>query len=366
LDAELPSTTTPSNAENAAEWRAAGLAYHSLNFFHHKKFGKTVWKLSVDAGCDCPNRDGTLSTLGCVFCDPKIFSPSRRRGVLSPRGAGLAPRDQGAEFGPEQCVRPGLESAAEARVGPLRLPTITQQIDEGIGRLERRRAATHFLAYFQAGTNTYGPPEVLRRAYLEAIAHARIVGLVVGTRPDCLGDEILEVLAELSERTWLVVEIGLQTIHDRTLAWLGRGHDYGAFLDAYRRCRARRLQLGVHVILGLPGESRGAMLATARALAGLELHSVKPHNLYAVRNTALADEVAAGRVRLWERDEYVDCLVAFLEELPGRFVIERLGGDAPREYLVGPQWCLDKPALRAAVEAEFRRRGSFQGKRWEH
>jgi radical SAM protein (TIGR01212 family) len=242
------------------------------------------------------------------------------------------------------------------------LPTITRQLDEGIDRLRRRYGAEHFLAYFQAATNTYGPPEELHRAYCEALAHPQVVGLVIGTRPDCLGDGILEVLGELAARTWLVVEVGLQTIHDRTLAWLRRGHDYGSFLDAYRRCRARGLNLGVHVILGLPGESRDDMLATARALAALELHSIKPHNLYAVRNTALADEVAAGRVRLLERHEYVNCLVDFLEELPGRFVIERLGGDAPPEYLVGPQWCLNKPALHSAVAAEFRRRGSWQGK----
>ncbi len=303
------------------DWQAADLSYHSLNFFHTKKFGGRVWKVSLDAGCTCPNRDGTLATLGCIFCDPESFSPSRR----------------------------------------LRLPRIADQLDEGIRRLTRRHGAERFLAYFQPGANTYGPIERLRAAFDEAAAHPQVVGVIVGTRPDCASEEILDLLASLAERTWLVIEYGLQTVHDRTLDRLGRGHHFDAFLDAYHRTRQRNLNIGVHVILGLPDESRDDMLATARTLAALGLHSVKPHNLYAVRNTPLADQVAAGRIRLPEFDEYIGYLVDFLEELPGSFVIERLSGDAPPEYLVGPQWCLDKAAIRAAVETEFRRRGTRQG-----
>jgi uncharacterized protein len=312
----------PQHAE-PADWRSAGLLYHSLNFFCQKKFGARVWKLSVDAGCSCPNRDGTLGTLGCAFCDPESFSPSRR----------------------------------------LRLASVGDQIDAGIRRLTERRRTRQFLAYFQPATNTYGPTDQLWRAYQQALTHPQVVGLIIGTRPDCVSDEVLDLLAELAGRTWLVIEYGLQTIHDRTLDLLGRGHHYDAFLDAYQRSRRRNLNVGVHVILGLPGESPHDMLATARALARLDLHSVKPHNLYAVRNTRLADDVVAGRVRLPEFSEYVGYLVDFLEQLPGNFVIERLCGDAPPKYLVGPAWCLDKAALRAAVEAEFRRRGTRQGSR---
>ncbi|MFZ1937182.1 MAG: TIGR01212 family radical SAM protein [Thermoguttaceae bacterium] len=302
-------------------WRSAGLAYHSLNFFHNKRFGGRVWKVSLDAGCTCPNRDGTLATLGCIFCDPASFSPSRRQ----------------------------------------HLPSVADQLDEGIRRVTRRRRVERFLAYFQPGANTYGPIDRLAAAFHQAISHPQVVGIIVGTRPDCASEEALDLLADLAKRTWLVIEYGLQSVHDRTLDRLGRGHHFDAFLDAYRRTRQRNLNIGVHVILGLPGESRDDMLATARALAGLDLHSVKPHNLYAVRNTVLADEVVAGRIRLPEFDEYVGYLVDFLQELPERFVIERLCGDAPREYLIGPQWCLDKAAVRAAVEAEFRRRQTRQG-----
>jgi len=318
----LASTGFRNQHPRPADWQAAGLSYHSLNFFYQKQFGGRVWKLSVDAGCTCPNRDGTLATLGCIFCDPESFSPSRR----------------------------------------MRLPSITEQIDEGIRRQTRRHGeAQRFVAYFQPATNTYGPVDQLRQAYQTAVSHPQVIGLIVGTRPDCVGEDVLDLLADFSRQTWVVVEYGLQTIHDRTLDLLRRGHRFDAFLDAYRRTRRRNLNVGVHVILGLPGESHDDMLTTARTLAGLDLHSVKPHNLYAVRNTFLAEEVTAGRIRLPEFQEYIGDLVDFLEELPGDFVIERLCGDAPPEYLVGPQWCLNKASVRPAVEAEFQRRGTFQG-----
>jgi uncharacterized protein len=317
----VASTNQPSETLHPADWRAAGLLYHRLNFFYRKRFGAKVWKLSLDAGCDCPNRDGKLATLGCVFCDPESFSPSRRMGLAS----------------------------------------VAEQLEEGIRRLKLRNPVERFVAYFQPGTNTYGPIDRLRQAYQQAIAHPEVVGLAIGTRPDCVGEDVLDLLVELAAKKWVVVEYGLQTIHDRTLDLLRRGHHYDAFLDAYRRTRSRNLDIGVHVILGLPGESRDDMLATARELAALEIHSVKLHNLYAVRNTVLADQVAAGEVKLPEFSQHVGYAVDFLEQLPGNVVIDRLCGDAPPAYLVGPQWCLDKAAVREVVEAEFRRRGTWQG-----
>ncbi|MEN6407359.1 MAG: TIGR01212 family radical SAM protein [Thermoguttaceae bacterium] len=299
------------------------MPYHSLNFFYRKKFGGRVWKLSLDAGCSCPNRDGTLATWGCLFCNPESFSPSRR----------------------------------------LHLPSLRQQLDEGVRRLKPRGDAERFIAYFQPGTNTYGPLDRLEAAYREALAYPNVVGLAVGARPDCAGDAVLDLLANLAQtqNTWVVVEYGLQTIHDRSLDWLRRGHHYDAFLDACDRTHRRNLDVGVHLILGLPGESHEDMHATARELARLGIHSVKLHNLYAVRDTALADQVAAGQVRLPEFSEYVEDVVDFLERLPEQVVVERLSGDAPPEYLVAPAWCSDKSAVRQAVLAEFRRRGTRQG-----
>ncbi len=282
----------------------------------------------MDGRFDCPNRDGTVQAAGCIFCDPRSFSPSRRL---------------------------GLES-------------IAQQIAEGTRRLSKRYRVDRFVAYFQPATTTYAPVSRLRSLYQEALDQPGIVGMAVGTRPDCVGDDVLDLLAELSERTWVSLEFGLQSIHDRSLAWLNRGHRYDAFLDAVRRSRLRRLNVGAHVILCLPGETREDMLATARELARLKIDSVKLHNLHAVKDTPLADMVAAGRaatsrVDLPSRDEYVDCVVGFLEQLPPHCVIDRLSGEAPPEYLVGPAWCLEKAAVRRAIEAELLRRDTWQGRK---
>jgi hypothetical protein len=322
----MASTAFPSpQRPEAASWHDAGLRYYSQSFFLDKKFGRRIWKVSLDAGCTCPNRDGTLGTAGCIFCDPESFSPSRR----------------------------------------LRLGSITAQLEEGIRRVGQRHAATGFVAYFQPATNTYGPLAQLRRLYEEALGHPQVVGLAIGTRPDCAGDAVLDTLAELAGRTWVTLELGLQTIHDRTLDWLGRGHHADAFLDACRRSRQRGLSVGVHVILGLPGESREDMAATAGQVARLGVTSVKLHQLYAVRGTRLAEMVAAGTVRLPGREEYVRYVADFLEVLPPGCVIDRLSGDVPRRYLVGPEWSLDKAAIRRAVETELIRRGSWQGSRGE-
>jgi hypothetical protein len=245
-----------------------------------------------------------------------------------------------------------------------RLPagSITQQLEYAIPRVRRRYGAERFIAYFQPGTNTYAPPEQLDRLYREAIAHPQVVGLAVGTRPDCVPDEILDLLADLSAGTWLCVEYGLQSIHGRSLEWMNRGHDNEAFLDTIARSRRRGLRVGAHVILGLPGESQADMLATARELARLGLDTVKLHNLHAVAGTPLAAAVAAGEVPLPDRDQYVDCVVGFLEVLPPDCVIDRLSGDALPELLVAPAWCLDKPAVLRAIDAELQRRDTWQGR----
>lgn len=312
--------TTPSRP--APAWYSNGLRYHRLSRYLARQFGSRVWKLSLDAGFDCPNRDGTLGRGGCVFCDPAAFSPSRRQ----PAGS------------------------------------ITRQIDAAIERLRRHRDIGRFLAYFQPATNTYAPVDRLRAVYEEALAHPAVVGLAIGTRPDCVGDDVLDLLAELSRRAWLTVEFGLQTIHDRSLDWLRRGHHYDAFLDAVARSRRRGLRVGAHVILGLPGETADDMTATARELARLRIDAVKIHNLYVVRDTPLADALARGEVALATLDEHVERVVNFLEHLPPNCVIERLSGDAPAAYLVAPAWCARKGAVRAAVEAELLRRDTRQGR----
>ena len=298
------------------------MRFFGLNFFFRQRFGCRVWKVSVDGGFGCPNVDGTTRKGGCIFCNIAAFSPSRQ----------------------------------------LQERSITTQIDEGIRRIRRHRRVDHFVAYFQPATNTYAPVEKLRTLYQEAVSHPNVLGLIVGTRPDCVGDDVLDLLAELSRGTWLSVEFGLQTIHDRSLDWLNRGHHYDVFLDAAQRSRRRGLQIGAHVILGLPGESRRDMLATAGELARLRINSVKLHNLYAVKDTPLADLVTSGGIKLPPLREYVARVVDFLEVLPPDCVVDRLAGDAPSEYLVAPTWCLDRSAVRSAIDAEFRRRNAWQGK----
>jgi radical SAM protein (TIGR01212 family) len=306
------------------DWREAGLRYFHYNFFLRRKFGRRVQKVSIDAGFTCPNVDGTVARGGCTFCDNRSFSPSRR-----------LPR-QG----------------------------VLEQIDEGIRRLKWRYDVDRFLAYFQPATNTYAPVERLRPLYEAVMSHAKIVGLAIGTRPDCVPGDVLDLLQEIAQRTYLSVEYGMQTIHNRSLDWMNRGHHHDAFLDAVERSRGRGFEICVHVILGLPGESRKDMLATALELARLRLDAVKIHNLYAVKDTPLADQVARGEVALMARDDFIATLVEFLELLPPTTLIERISGEAPPAYFVGPAWSLDKPAIRAALDREMERRDTWQGKRW--
>lgn len=299
--------------------------YRGYNDFLREKFGGRVQKVSVDARFTCPNVDGTVATGGCTFCDNRSFSPSRRL--------------------PRQDIR--------------------AQIDEGIRQLRRRyQKVDRFLAYFQPATNTYAPAERLREVYEQALAHPAVVGLAIGTRPDCVPDDVLDLLAEIAGRTYLSVEYGLQTIHDRTLDWMNRGHHHDAFLDAMRRSRGRGFEICAHVMLGLPGESHADMLATAREVARLNLDAVKIHNLYAVKGTPLAEQVERGEVSLMGQAEYIATLVAFIELLPPGMLIERISGDAPPDYFLGPAWCLDKPAVRLAFEAELVRRDTWQGKHY--
>jgi radical SAM protein (TIGR01212 family) len=320
----MSSTDLPPPKGDPADWRAAGLRYHSQNFFYRNTFGQPVWKLSIDAGLNCPNRDHTLGSGGCVFCNPASFSPSRRS----------------------------------------RLHSITQQIEHAIRQLRTRRNAQRFVAYFQPATNTYAPVDILAGLYREAIAHPLVVGLAIGTRPDCVPDQVLDLLADLSQQTWLSIEYGLQTIHDRTLDWMNRHHHYDAFLDAVARSRRQGLRIGAHVILGLPGESPDDMLATAGQLARLQIDSVKLHNLHAVRDTPLAEMVASGQVHLPALEEYVAYVVDFLELLPPSCVIDRLSADAPPRFLLAPDWCLNKSAVRAAILAQFHDRDTWQGRRF--
>ncbi len=317
-----PTSNEANDNKSLPAWRKAGHRFYSYNYFLRQRYGFRVQKVSIDAGFTCPNVDGTVTTGGCTFCDNRSFSPSRR----------------------------------VPRVG------VTDQIEEGIRRLQLRYQCEHFTAYFQPATNTYAPVEQLRGLYQEALAHPQVLALAIGTRPDCVPDPVMGLLEEISESSDLSVEYGIQTIHNRSLDWMNRGHHHDISLEALHRSVGRGFEVCVHIILGIPGETREDMLDTARAIASLPIDAVKIHNLYAVKNTVLADQIASGEVTLMEQKEYVTTLVDFLELLPSGMVVERISGDAPRDYFVGPAWCLNKSHIRNAVNQELANRDSWQGK----
>jgi uncharacterized protein len=311
-----PTATLPSEFSPAQR-------YHAFSRFLRRRFGTRVFRVTVDGGFTCPNVDGRVAHGGCVYCDNRSFSPNRRQ---------------------------------------PRVP-VAEQVRRGVALLQKRYGADRFLAYFQAATNTYAPVEKLRRLYDEALAHPQIIGLAIGTRPDCVPEPVLELIEGYARDRYVCLELGLQTIHDRSLDWMNRGHHFDAFVDAVGRCAGRGFDLCAHVILGLPGETHADMLATAEALAALPVQAVKIHNLHVVRDTPMEPMYHDGRVRVLERGEYVQVVCDFLERLPPEMVIQRLNGDAPPDYLVAPAWCLDKPALLRAIHAELERRDSWQGKK---
>ena len=310
------------HATDLPAWQSTGLRYFAYNYYLRSKFGRRVQKVSLDAGFTCPNVDGSITTGGCNFCDNRSFSPSRRV--------------------------PRLD--------------ILGQIDDGIRRLKWRYDCDDFIAYFQPATNTYAPVDKLRKLYETALSHPLVRGLAIGTRPDCVADDVLDLLEEIADRTYLSVEYGMQTIHDRSLDWMNRGHHHASFVDAVERSRGRGFEVCAHVILGIPGESHDDMLATARELARLPVDAVKIHNLYAVKRTSLGEQVERGEIQLIGRDDYLAVVIDVLELLPPRMVIERISGDAPPDFFIGPTWCLDKPAVKMALEAEFKRRDTWQGR----
>ena len=312
----------PSRA--AYDWRSAGFRYYPYNFFLRQKFGHRVQKVSINAGFTCPNADGTITTGGCTFCDNPSFSPSRR-----------VPRQE-----------------------------ILDQIDDGIGRLKRRYKCDHFCAYFQPATNTYAPVERLRSVYEAALEHPQVVSMAIGTRADCVAPDVLDLLTQIAERTHLSVEYGMQTMHNRSLDWMNRGHHHDATIDAVERSRNRGFEICLHIMLGLPNESHKDMMATADEVARLNVDSVKIHNLYAVRRTELAEQVERGEVELIGRDAYVRAVVEFLERIGPNTVVERISGEAPPQYFLGPSWCLDKPAVRAAIEEAMVQQDTWQGRKY--
>ncbi len=299
------------------------LLYYSLNQFLKERFGERVQKIPLDAGFTCPNRDGTKGRGGCIYCNAL--------------GSGTG------------ALKEGL--------------SIREQMLKGMEWGARRYRARKFIAYFQAFSNTYAPLEVLRARYEEALIDARVVGLAVGTRPDCITEEIARLLASYKKRGLLVwVELGLQSVHNTTLARINRGHTFEDFLTALEILKRQDLLVCVHLILGLPGEGPLEMLETVKTLASLPVDGVKFHELYVVKGSALERLYRAGKYQPLSQGEYADLVAEALAHLPPQVVIQRLTGDPRPGELVAPAWAADKSGTRKLIEEILKQRSLYQGK----
>lgn len=278
------------------------MKYYSLNHYLRDTFGDKVYKLSLDGGFTCPNRDGTIDTRGCIFCS-----------------------------------KGGSGDFAESRILP-----ITEQIEQGKKRVENKIKSGKYIAYFQAFTNTYAPVEALRKKFYEAMNHKDIVALSIATRPDCLGDDILALLDELNKIKPVFVELGLQTIHEKSAAYIRRGYPLSVYDDAVRKLNTIGINIVVHVILGLPNESKADMLETVDYVCKSGINGIKLQLLHILKNTDLADEYYRGNVKVLELDEYIDLVKACVEIIPKDIVIHRLTGDGAKKDLIAPLWSADK------------------------
>ncbi len=297
--------------------------YYSFGRYVRQRFGCRVHKVALHAGFTCPNRDGSRGRGGCTFCNNAGFSPN-------------------------------------ARAEPAE---IRQQLAAGIAAARRRRKAERFIAYFQAYSNTYAPIDRLRELYDEAWRFPEVVGMSVGTRPDCVDAAKIDLIAGYTSRGEVWIEYGLQSIHDQTLAAINRCHSYREFLEAVELTRERGIKICVHTILGLPGETREMMLATHERLAELGIDGIKLHLLHVMRDTVMAEQYRRGEISLLERGEFVGLVCDVLERLPPTVVIQRMHADAPTDILLAPQWCLDKAGVLNDIQGELVRRDSWQGKR---
>lgn len=301
-----------------------GRRYNSFSRVLRETFRSRVYKVSLRADFTCPNRDGSVAVGGCIYCN----------------NAGHTPRT--------------------FRAGS----SISEQLAVGMEALRRRHRAERFIAYFQSYTNTYGPVEKLARLYLEALRFPEVVGLSIGTRPDCVPDEVLDLVADLARRTYVWLELGLESMHEKTLRWVNRGHGLDAFLDAVSRAKRRGLRICAHLILGFPTESREEMLETPSLLNRLGIDGLKLHNLHVIEHTPLAVLYRRGEIRLMTRAEYATLLVDFIERLSPAVVLHRLTGETYRDLTVAPDWSVDKMGVLNAIREELERRDTWQGKRF--
>ena len=298
--------------------------YVNYNQVLKSEFSERIQKISINAGFTCPNRDGSKGIGGCTYCNNQTFSP-------------------------EYCQSP---------------KTVRQQIEEGIAFFHHKYQSQLYLAYFQSYTNTYDSIDRLKVIYEEALSYPNVVGIVIGTRPDCVNDELLDYFAELSTKYYVMIEYGIESTNDETLAFINRGHDYECASTAIRETARRGIRTGAHIILGLPNESCETILSHANKLSELPLNCLKIHQLQLVRGTKMAQQYAEHPewFHLYSAEEYIDLAIDFLERLNPEIAIERFVSQSPKELLIAPTWGLKNFEFTDKIEKRLKERDSWQGK----
>ncbi|MFC1726472.1 TIGR01212 family radical SAM protein [candidate division KSB1 bacterium] len=302
------------------------IRYYSLNNYFKETFGERVHRIPVDAGFSCPNRDGTKGTGGCIYCD-ELGS-----------GAGFIKREE----------------------------EVVEQVGSGIENINKRFNVNKYLVYFQSFTNTYGPLSKLEKLYKSVIDIENVIGISVGTRPDCVDEDVIGILSEIAKTKMVWIEYGLQSTHDKTLELINRGHSYSDFLKAVEITKNKGIKILAHIIVGLPGETREDMMSTSRETARLKLDGLKIHSLYIVKGTELEKMYNQKKFKLLTEDEYIQIAADILEILPPNMVIHRLVGECDRERLVAPDWSLKKNQILNGINSELKRRGTKQGSRYKN
>lgn len=295
--------------------------YHTWNYYLRQKFGCKVFKVSINAGFTCPNIDGKIGYGGCTYC--------------SKEGSG--------------------DFAGNPK------DNLVKQFYDIREMMSKKWKDAKYIGYFQAFTNTYAPVDVLREKFETILEQEDVVGLSISTRPDCIEDDVLEYLAELNTRTNLWVELGLQSVHESTSKIINRGHDFKVFEDCVERLRKHNIDVVVHIIDGLPGETHDMMIETAKTVSKMDIQGIKIHLLHVIKDTPMANMLEKGNMKLLEKDEYVNIVCDQLEILPQEIVIHRLTGDGKKENLVGPLWSLKKWEVLNAIDDELKKRNSYQG-----
>lgn len=296
--------------------------YHSLDYMLRERFGEKVYKVTLNGGMSCPNRDGKLGTRGCIFC--------------SAGGSG--------------------DFAADSSL------SITEQIDRQISILSAKRPIHKYIAYFQAFTNTYAPVKYLEKIFTEALSHPDIAALSIGTRPDCLGKDVVTLLSRLNRQKPVWVELGLQTIHEKTAAYIRRGYPLSCFEDTVKRLRSEDIEVIVHTILGLPGESTQDILNTMEYLNHQDIQGIKLQLLHVLRGTDLASDYEKGLFCTYERDEYISLVISCLEHLRPDMVIHRITGDGPKDLLIAPLWASRKREVLNLLHHQMKENHNYQGR----